>query len=137
MENAYVPRSQKGLFGNITAWIVAAFILAAVIAGAWWGISTALAPATGKAGAFRQQQSSQNRIFAQQTFEQESADYDGYLAKEKTYTGTLTATQQTELEGLRQVCITTAQNYNADARKYLLRDFRSFDLPLTLDASAC
>lgn len=133
----YVPKTQKGWFANGWGWIIASLIMAALIAFAAWGINTAFAPTAGKAGAFRQKESATNRIFAQQTFEQEYADYSGYLAKEKTYTGTLTATQATELSGLRQVCISTAQNYNADAQKYLLRDFRSFDLPATLDASAC
>jgi hypothetical protein len=137
MNTFYEPRTQKALFANAWAWLIACLIIAALIGAAWWSIATLTASTAGQAGAYRLKQSTQNRVFAQQTFEQEYADYNGYLAIAKTYTGTLNATQRTELSGLRQVCITTAQNYNADAHKYLLRDFKSFDLPQTLDASAC
>lgn len=133
----YVPKTQKGIFGNGLAWMVAVGVVILVVLGAVWGFKTAFAPRSGKAGAYRTKESAQNRVFAQQTFEQEDADYAGYLLKIKTYTGPLSATRQTELEGLRQLCITVAQTYNADSRKYLLRDFKSFDLPVTLDASAC
>lgn len=136
-DHYYVPRTQKGVFGNALGWVVAIILVVALIAGVTMLVKTLTAGPSGQAGAYRQQQSATNRVFAQQTFEQESADFDGYLAKIATYKGALTDTQQTELRGLRQVCITAAQNYNADARKYLLRNFKSADLPATLDAGAC
>jgi len=133
----YVPKTQKGVFASVWAWVISCLILTGVIILTVWGLKTAFAGPAGRAGAFRQKEDANNRIFAQQTFEQEQHDFFGYLTKIRTYVPPLDSTQQTELEGLRQQCINVAQQYNADSQKYLLRDFKSAGLPRTLNASAC
>jgi hypothetical protein len=72
------------------------------------------------------------------------ASYDGRTAQIKSLTAQL-ATEtgsdrrytQTDLNGARQSCRSTALKYNADSQKLNRSAFKSSGLPETLDAAAC
>lgn len=115
-----------------------------VIAGIW-AASVALSGVTGSGGAIKRNNSTGNRIEQQANYEDLATGYDGYLQKIKLAQTALKVANtpldkqiaETNLEGVQQTCIDTAQEFNADSQKYLARDWKSAGLPATLDASAC
>ncbi len=136
--------SRRRLIGEAWFWVVMFVLVVAVIGIGAWGFSVLTAPVAGQAGAFKQQQSTLNRVQQQAKFEQIAADYDGYLVQIKnakialkTASATTRDQRETELIGLRQVCVSTAQDFNAESRKYLARVWKSAGLPETLNPSAC
>lgn len=144
MSSFYEPKTQKGLFGNITLWVIGLLLLFGAIAIALWAFGVFTAPIRGQAGAFKQQQSATNRVQQQAKFEQIAADYDGYLVQIqnaqvalKSASSETRAQRETELIGLRQICVTAAQDFNAESRKYLAREWKSAGLPERLDPLAC
>jgi hypothetical protein len=99
---------------------------------------------SGAVGAREQQQNATNRVQQQAKFEQMAADYDGYLIQIQTAEVALKNSsaetremRETELLGLRQICVTAAQDFNAESNKYLARVWKSAGLPATLDPTAC
>lgn len=129
--------------GGIAAIVV---VIVIVLAGAVWGGSVLLSNVTGAGGAIKQKNSTVNRIGQQEQFEQLSADFDGYLVK---ITGAKKAVlkaqadpvnlplRETELQGLEQQCIDTAQQFNANSRKYTAREWKSAGLAARLDPTRC
>lgn len=107
-----------------------------------WGLGVIGAPVKGAGDAFKQKESSSNRIVQQAKFEDLKAEYDSTLVKievasdayDKNPKSTI---KQTELSGLINYCIETAGQYNAESRKYLASDFKAIDLPVELDRVAC
>lgn len=129
--------------GGIAAIVV---VIVLVIGGAIWGGSVLLSNATGAGGAIKQRNSALNRVQQQEQFEQLAADYDGYLVKVRVARAAVKAAagdpvnlplRKTELEGLQQTCIDTAQQFNANSRKYTARAWKSAGLPPTLDPDNC
>jgi hypothetical protein len=82
-----------------------------------------------------------NAISSQAYFETLNTDYEGYLIKIKIakqlFKSFPTTINQTNLAGVRTICITTAQRYNAAARSILSSQFITADLPTQLDAATC
>lgn len=137
-----VPR--RRLIGEAWFWIAMVILAIAVIGIGVWAFQVVTAPVRGQAGAFQQQQSAFNRVQQQAKFEQIAADYDGYLvqienakAALKAASADTRAQRETELLGLRQICVTAAQDFNAESRKYLARVWKSAGLPERLDPTAC
>lgn len=136
--------SRRRLIGEAWFWVVIALLSVAAIGISLWAFGVLTAPVRGQAGAFQQQQSALNRVQQQAKFEQIAADYDGYLVQIqnalvafKTSSPTTRDQRETELLGLRQICVTTAQAFNAESRKYLARDWKSAGLPATLNPLPC
>ena len=144
MTSFYEPKTQKSLFGNIVLWVLGIFALFAVLGIALWGFGVLSSPIRGQGEAFQQQQSATNRVQQQAKFEQIAADYDGYLiqiqnaqAALKSASPDTRSQRETELIGLRQICVTAAQDFNAESRKYLAREWKSAGLPEHLNPLAC
>lgn len=144
MSGPYVPSTQKGIFANGLAWLAAILVVSGLIGAAVWGIRLATADVSGQAGAYRAKVSATNRVQKQEMFEQIAADYDGLLAQIVNTKAALSSAseetrslRETELLGLRQVCVSTAQQFNAESRKYSARDWKSAGLPASLDPVAC
>jgi Tfp pilus assembly protein PilV len=98
----------------------------------------------GAVGAKEAQQTALNRVQQQAKFEQIAADYDGYLVQIQNAQAALESSsatthdqRETELIGLRQICVTAAQDFNAESRKYLARVWKSAGLPERLNPLAC
>lgn len=138
-------RDSRHVMGLSTGWAVFGVALVFALAGAIWGGSVLLSNITGSGNAIKRNQSATNRIEQQANFEDLVTTYQGYLVKVKLSKAALSAASttidkqiaQTNLQGISQACVDTAQEFNADSRKYLARDWKSAGLPLTLDANAC
>ena len=140
----YETESEARWWAGITGRIVLALVLLLLIGGAvsWvvFGINTATAPARGRGGAYQRQQSSTNRIFAQQQFQDLYTDYQATIAKIPAYQAQAKGgdtVAQTNLTGLLSHCADVVGQYNAASAKYLTAQFRDADLPPTLDSSTC
>ena len=136
--------SRRRLVGETGFWIavVIGLILVLTLLGLGWRYI--IAGPTGAVGAKEIQQSATNRVQQQAKFEQMAADFDGYLIQIKTAEAALAsaspetrAQRETELLGLRQICVSTAQDFNAESRKYVARVWKSAGLPERLDPVAC
>lgn len=138
-------RDSRHVMGLSTGWAIFGVALIFALAGVIWGGSVLLSDVTGAGGAIKQKNSTVNRIQQQANFEDLVTTYQGYLVKVKLSKTALAAASttidkqiaQTNLQGISQACVDTAQEFNADSAKYLARDWKSAGLPLTLDANAC
>lgn len=130
-----------GMAGLVTLGVIFICVLGFGI----WGASVLLSNVTGAGNAIKTKNSAVIRIGQQEQFEQLAADYDGYLVKIKVAKRAVASTtdalnltlRKTELEGLQQTCVDTAQQFNANSRKYTARSWKSAGLPLTLDPDPC
>jgi hypothetical protein len=137
--------SQPKLFGMGVLWVVGILLVVAVIGIAVWAFSVGTSNVKGAGDAIKQNNSAVNRVQKQEMFQQIAADYDGYLtniegakAAVKDAVGTTQKQlRQTELIGLRQVCVSAAEQFNAESQKYSSRDWKSAGLPPSLDAKEC
>lgn len=116
-------------------WVLAVVVIAMVIGGIILAINTLTASPRGKAEAYQQKESANNRIFAQQYFEQTSQDIQSTQVK---ITRAAKATNPTErdrivLGGLQQYCSSMVAEYNAKSRSYTAQQFKAADLPATYD----
>lgn len=126
--------SQPRAFGWIAAWTVGLVVLVGAIMLALWGFGVFTADVKGRGELIKTNKSAVNRIQKQEMFEQLYADVNGYKAKisvarDQVKADPSDSIAQTNLAGVRQQCIDTVQQYNAEARKVTSRDWRSADLP--------
>ena len=138
-----------GLTARALFAIVVVSVLVLVIAAIAITLSTATSNVRGAAGATRQKNSTNNRVFQQQAFQQKYADYQGDIAKIMTagsalsYDSAHNAAQSildqdhTDLVGIANHCISVAQDYNAQTQFYLAKQFLDASLPSALDPKAC
>ena len=137
--------SRKRILGEWSFWIVVVIVLLVLLALGGLGWRYVIAGPSGAVGAREQQQDALNRVQKQEQFEQLAADYDGYIIKVAAAKTAVTATtdptdkslRQTELVGLRQICVDTAQQFNAESKKYTSRVWKSAGLPSNLDPREC
>ena len=117
-------------------WLV---VLAVILLGPlMWGLSVVTADLWGRGEVVRQVNDPNNRIFAQEYFEELYADVLGYAVQIQVVAATVEADPTndkaaTDLQGLRLICIDTVQTYNAEARKVTSERFRLADLPYQLN----
>lgn len=126
--------------GRWTATIVLALALfGGLLTVAGWAFGIWTAPWAGRGNAYKQQQSSTNRIFAQQLFHDLYTDYQATVAKLPLYKQQATQgyAQQANYDGLVSHCLNVVGQYNSAAGKYLTKDFRDADLPITLNNAEC
>jgi hypothetical protein len=133
-----------GVFGVFAAWTIALVIFIGALSVGLWAFGVFSSDIQGAGNARKQKNAAVTRIGKQEQFEQLAADYNGYLVKitvakdsVKSAVGEDVSLRQTELTGLRQICIDTAQQFNAESRKYTARDWKSAGLPLTLNPEGC
>lgn len=137
--------SRRRIIGEVWLWLILATVTIAAISIGLWAFGVFTSNVAGAGGAIRQKNATVNRVQKQEMFEQLAADYDGYLIKiaaavtavKTTTDETDKALRQTELVGLKQVCVDAAQQFNAESHKYTSRDWKSAGLPGSLDAQAC
>jgi hypothetical protein len=136
--------SRRRLIGESSFWIAIIIALIILVTLGALGWRYVIAGPKGAVGAKEIQQGALNRVQKQEQFEQLAADYDGYLVKiraAKLAVASASETdrefRQTELVGIRQVCVDAAQQFNAESRKYSSRVWKSAGLPVTLDPEGC
>lgn len=139
----YVPDSQKGIFANAAAWVLATLVLVLLIAVAIAGIRWVTAEPRGQLAAREQIQSAGSRIAAYNHFFDLCAAVQAQEAALAAQYAALSGAVGDERERLRaNVAGLTAQRarsiaqYNADARKsYTIGQFRASGLPFELPAT--
>lgn len=129
----YEVPSQPKLFGMGALWVIGIVVLCGVIGISLWAFGVFTADIKGRGDVTRTNKSAVNRIAKQEMFEQLYADANGYKGKISVARDAVKADpssiNNTNLTGIRQQCIDTVQQYNAEARKVTSRDWRSADLP--------
>jgi hypothetical protein len=133
-------RVARGASWRVGLWVIAVVLFFALIGGAAWGFKVATSDVKGRGDAAVQKNSADNRIAAQQTFEDLIADIkasdrklDPAAADKKTNPGN--DTYSVNYAGLLAHCLDSVGLYNADARKYTAAQFRASDLPAQIDAT--
>lgn len=140
MDKAYVPRTQRGLFGNIALWVGGILAFTAIV----WGISFAAgwvtAPWSGKLQARQQINSGDFRIQAYNHFFDLCASVQTLdealnqtAVAEKTDTGSDLSRDQINFTAQLNSRNDAANQYNADSHKgYTVGQFKAASLPYQL-----
>lgn len=140
-------RFARGFGWTILHWLVVILVVGGVISAAVWGISVATSDVRGRGEAIQQRNDADNRIFAQEYFEETFADVRVADQQLNTNQQALDAwteanpngcTGPTLCEGDRLRTVVTGSanfcrdvqgNYESEARSYTSEQFRSSDLP--------
>jgi hypothetical protein len=127
--------------------VVLAFfaVLLVVAVGLMWTFGFGLfqretAAFRGETGAIERRESAENRVAAQERFEDLYAEIvatDRKLApaEEALEADPDSQVRRTEFTGLTNYCLDVVGDYNAEARKYTAADFRAADLPAEIDGT--
>lgn len=123
-------------------WIVVVVLFFTFLGWGLWALGVFTSPIKGAGDAYKEQQSSNNRVFQQSFFEDTFADYESTVAKIGPAKDALKNDKdnpllQEQLTGTINYCLDVVADYNAQSRKYLAADFKSADLPVQLDRTAC
>jgi len=125
---------------RVMLWIGVVVVFFGVLGGAIWGVRVMTSDTAGKGNAVIQKNDANNRIAAQQRFEQL---YQDIVASDRKITAAQQAvdaapndkTAQQNLTGTINYCISVVGDYNALTRSYTAEDFRAIDLPAQIDNS--
>jgi hypothetical protein len=123
---------------KIVLWSIAALVAVAVISIGFWAFRVATSDIAGQGNATIQKNSANNRIAAQERFEQlyqdiQAADARIVVAKATLDTKPKDKTFLTNYTGSVNFCLQLVADYNANSRKFTQEDFRSIDLPYQID----
>lgn len=133
--------ANKGV-GWIIGWVlIIVLVIAGVTAGAW-AITVALSGVKGQGDGIIKNNSAENWIAAQERFEENYQEFEGTLVKIEVAAQALAAdpgnpTLKQNYQSTINYCISVANDYNADSRKFTQEQWKSVDLPETLDAEDC
>lgn len=123
----------RGASWRAGVWIGVVLLVVALVSVGVWGFKVATSDVKGQGDAVVQKNSANNRIAAQERFEDLYADIKATDAKiapaRKAVKVNPTTVNQTNLTGLINYCLDVVGDYNAEARKYTSADFRAIDLP--------
>lgn len=121
-------------------WVVAVVAFLGLLAGGIWAIRVATSGPRGAGDVVRKTNDANNRIFAQQHFQDlynQLLAYDQQLdqaaADKKQYPDD--RTYAVNYSGLVKQCIDARNQYNADANKVTQAKWRDADLPYQIDAT--
>ena len=131
-------RVVRGAVARLGVWTVIVLLAAALLGAGAWAFRVATSDVKGRGDAVVQKNRADNRIAAQQRFEERYADIKAADRRIDVAKAALTAdpkdpTLRTNYTGAVQYCISQVGEYNADARKYTAEAFRSADLPSQID----
>jgi hypothetical protein len=123
---------------KIVLWSIAALVAVVVISIGVWAFRVATSDIAGQGNATIQKNSANNRIAAQERFEQlyqdiQAADARIVVAKATLDTKPKDRTLLTNYTGSVNFCLQLVADYNANSRKFTQEDFRSIDLPYQID----
>lgn len=127
---------------------VAAVLLLLLLSGAigigLWAFGVFTSDIKGRGDAERQKNQANNRIFQQAQFRSQFETIQGYAVQIRIAAGAVKdasvqtkPARETELVGLRQICVDTINEYNARAKQFLAQQFRDADLPERMDPTIC
>jgi hypothetical protein len=138
-----MSRDDERWFAGRTVLLTAftlALIAAAVIA--VFGFNVGTSDVKGRGDATRIHNSATNRIFAQQNFQQRyhditDSDVPNVATAQQAVKDDPSSYNRTNLTGAVQFCHSDVAGYNADAKKFLLKDFKDEALPKRIEPSVC
>lgn len=142
-EDRLYKKPMRTILGlTVRAWVIVAvvLVLGGITTAALWAGGVFTSDIKGQGDAQIIKNSAPNRVGAQQSFEDLYAEIK---ASDKNINVTAAnlkkkpgdAKLETELSGQMQYCNGLVGEYNADARKFLMEQFRSADLPHQIDDS--
>ena len=134
---------EAGRFIGLTArvWITI-LIIAGIVGAAIWGITVLTSGVKGQGDGIIENNSSENWIKQQAKFEELHAEYESTLVRIDQFKGIADANPndaiaQTNYNGQISHCTDVVADYNAATRSFLSEDWKSIDLPATLDPADC
>ena len=132
----------KKLFGIAAGWYIGIVVLVGVVGAAVWGISVVTSDTRGRGNQIKQINKAENRTFSQEQYHQLYEDIKGYDQQVAVQQAALDAHSAQDAEkdrlaqvvaGLKTQCISTRQQYNAEAQKISKRQFLDAGLPDRID----
>jgi malate synthase len=141
-EPPYKHAEERWFAGQAAKWTFFILALIATAAIAVWGFGVGTSDVKGRGDAQRIHNSATNRIFAQQNFQQRyhdivDTDIPNVKTAKQTYKLDPSSYNLQNLTGTMQFCHSDVAGYNADAEKFLLRDFRDKGLPKRINPKKC
>lgn len=126
---------------RVGLWVIAVIAAVVLLSAGGWALKVALSGPKGAGDVKRQTNSSTNRIFAQQHFQDlynEIQAYDQQLDQAAADKAANPGDRYfaVNYSGLVKQCIDARAQYNADANKVTQAQWRDADLPQQVDASA-
>lgn len=132
-----------GRFIGLTfkAWVII-LILAGIVGAAIWGITVATSGIKGQGDGIIRNNSADNWIAQQGKFEELHAEYESTQVRIDQFKTIADANPndaiaQTNYNGQVSHCTDVVADYNAATRSFLSQDWKSIDLPATLDPADC
>jgi hypothetical protein len=124
----------RGGTWRVGIWLAIVIGVIAIVGIGVWGFRVITSDVAGQGNATIQKNSANNRIAAQERFEQMYQDIKASDRKIAVAAAALAVnkddkTLQTNYTGTVNYCIQAVGDYNAEARKFTAEDFRSPDLP--------
>lgn len=125
---------------RVGVWLLAIFAFLGLVGVGTWAFKVATSDVKGRGDVISQTNSANNRIFAQQKFEDR---YQDILATDRNIDVLAQAVKddpanpeaRTRLVGAKAYCNQVVGRYNADARKVTQAPFRAEDLPYQVDTA--
>lgn len=137
-----VKRDVNRVLGlTVKVWLIL-LVLAALVGAGIWGITVATSGVKGQGDGIIKKNSSDNWIKQQAKFEELNAEYESTLFRIKQFKVASDAAPEdaiakTNLQGQISHCSDVVAEYNAASRSFLSEDWKSIDLPASLDVSTC
>lgn len=133
--------ANKGV-GWVIGWVVIIVLLVAALGAGGWAIGVAVSGPKGQADGYAENNSSENWIKQQAKFEELHAEYESTLVRIDQFkiiadANPNDAIAQTNFNGQISHCTDVVADYNAATRSFLSEDWKSIDLPATLDPEDC
>lgn len=135
-------RAVRWTGGRIALLVVAILIFVGLIGWGIWGITVATSGVKGQGDGVIQKNSSENWIKQQAKFEELYAEYESTLVRIDQFkiaadADPNNAIAQTNYNGQISHCTNLVSEYNAATRSFLSEDWKSIDLPPSLDPEDC
>lgn len=141
-ERKDIDRASRWTAGRIALWTIIAIIFFGLIGWGIWAITVGTSGVRGQGDGIIQKNSSENWIKQQAKFEELYAEYESTQVRIEAFKVTADANPndaiaQTNYNGQISHCTNLVSEYNAATRSFLSEDWKSIDLPPSLDADDC
>jgi hypothetical protein len=141
-ERRDIDRAVRWTGGRIILVVIISLVVVGLIGVAIWGINVAISGPKGQGDGIIQNNSSENWIKQQAKFEDLYAEYEATLVRIDQFKTIADANPndaiaQTNYNGQISHCTDVVAEYNAASRSFLSEDWKSIDLPPSLDADDC
>jgi hypothetical protein len=123
-------------------WVIIGVVVVGLMGVAGWGIAVAISGPKGQGDGVIKNNSAENWIKQQAKFESLNEEYEATLFRIQEFKKTADANPndaiaQTNLQGQVSHCSDVVAEYNAASRSFLSEDWKSIDLPASLNVSTC